>query len=78
MIRVKVMSTNAQAVLEQVDRLSQAEQREVWRELERRLREKERAPETYGEPLTDEDIAESARVTFSMLDKEDEARAQKR
>lgn len=30
--------------------------------------------EPYGEPLTDEDIADSARVTFNLLD-EDEKRS---
>ena len=33
--------------------------------------------ELYGEPLTDDDIAERARVTFQMLD-EEEKRAQTR
>jgi hypothetical protein len=33
--------------------------------------------ELYGAPLTDEDIADSARVTFQTLD-EDEGRAQTR
>jgi hypothetical protein len=31
-------------------------------------------PETYGEPLTDEDIAAAARVTFAALDA-DESKA---
>jgi hypothetical protein len=35
------------------------------------------APELYGEPLSDEDITDSARVTFNLLD-EDEKRSQTR
>jgi len=35
------------------------------------------APELYGQPLTDEDIADTARVTFNLLD-EDEKRSQTR
>jgi hypothetical protein len=35
------------------------------------------SPELHGEPLTDEDIAGSARVTFNLLD-EDEKRSQTR
>jgi hypothetical protein len=49
----------------------------LWRELARRIAEKPSAVELYGEPLTDDDIAESASVTFQMLDKE-EKRAQAR
>ena len=33
-------------------------------------------PELYGEPLSDEEITESARVMFRMLDEEEEKRAQ--
>jgi hypothetical protein len=39
--------------------------------LERRLAVRP-AGEVYGQPLTDEDIAESARVTFAALDEEEE------
>jgi hypothetical protein len=62
------MSTKATAILEQFEALPPAEQQELWRELRRRI-----APvELYGEPLTDEDIADSARVTFAMLDEEEQ------
>ena len=67
------VSTKAQAILEQFDTLTPAEKRELWQALRQRV-----APlELYGEPLTDEDIAESARVTFAALD-EEEKRAQTR
>ena len=36
-----------------------------------------KSSEVYGEPLTDEDIADTARVTFQMLD-EDEGGAKAR
>lgn len=71
------MSTEAETILKQFETLTLAEQRELWRELARRIAEKPSAVELYGEPLTDDDIAESARVTFQMLD-EDEKRAQTR
>ena len=62
------MSAKAEAILEQFETLPPVEQQEVWRELRRRV-----APvELYGEPLTDEDIAGSARVTFAMLDEEEQ------
>jgi hypothetical protein len=61
------MSTKAKAILEQFETLTPAEQQELWQELRQRL-----APvDLYGEPLTDEDIAESARVTFAALDEEE-------
>jgi len=44
--------------------------------LERRLAAKP-VVGLYGQPLTDEDIAEGARVTFAALD-EEEGRAQSR
>ena len=67
-VMVCSMSTKAQAILEQFDTLPPAEKQELWRELQRRV-----APvELYGEPLTDEDIADSARVTFTMLDEEEQ------
>jgi hypothetical protein len=71
------MSTKAETILEQFEALPPAEQRELWRELARRVAEKPSTVELYGEPLTDDDIAESARVTFQMLD-EEEKRAQTR
>lgn len=71
------MSTKAETILEQFETLPLAEQRELWRELARRVAEKPSAVELYGEPLTDDDIAESARVTFQMLD-EEEKRAKTR
>ena len=73
------MSTKAEAILEQFETLPLAEQRELWQELSRRVRQTlPGAPlERYGEPLTDDDIADSARVTFQMLDEEDK-RAQTR
>ena len=62
------MSTEAEAILEQFETLPPAEQQELWRELQRRV-----APvKLYGEPLTDGDIADSARVTFAMLDEEEQ------
>jgi len=57
------MSTKSEAILEQFETLPPAEKQALWRELQRRV-----APvELYGEPLTDADIAGSARVTFAML-----------
>ena len=62
------MSTKAEAILEQFETLPPAEKQELWQELQRRV-----APvELHGEPLTDEDIAGSARVTFAMLDEEEQ------
>ena len=62
------MSTKAEAILEQFETLPPAEKQVLWRELQRRV-----APvELHGEPLTDEDIAGSARVTFAMLDEEEQ------
>ena len=62
------MSAKAEAILEQFETLPPAEQRDLWRELQRRV-----APvELHGAPLTDEDIADSARVTFAMLDEEEQ------
>ncbi len=74
----QVMSTKAEAILEKIRALPIGEQREVWRELGRRIGHPPvAAPELYGEPLTDNDIEESARVTFGMLD-EEEKRAKPR
>ena len=68
---VQGMSAKAEAILEQFEGLPPDEQRAFCRELERRLAAKP-AGEPYGQPLTDEDIAESARVTFAALDEEEE------
>ena len=67
------MSTKAQAVLEQISALPPEEQRDLWQELGRRIGQKSPVTpvELYGEPLTDDEIAESARVTFAMLDDEE-------
>ena len=62
------MISKAEAILEQFETLPPAEKQVLWRELQRRV-----APvELHGEPLTDEDIAGSARVTFAMLDEEEQ------
>jgi len=73
---VKRMSAKAEAILEQFEALPRDEQRALCRELERRLAAKP-AVLLYGQSLTDEDIAESARVTFAALD-EEEGRARSR
>jgi hypothetical protein len=67
------MSEKAQAVWEQIQALAPAEQQAVWQELGRRLGQMAPPPpvERYGEPLTEEDIEQSARVTFQMLDEEE-------
>jgi hypothetical protein len=67
------MSTEAQAVLEQIRALPISDQRALLQELEQCIGQMP-APasgELYGEPLTDEDIQQSARVTFQMLDEEE-------
>jgi hypothetical protein len=62
------MSTKAEAILEQFETLPPAEKQALWQELQRRV-----APGApYGEPLTDSDIADSARIAFTMLDQEEE------
>ena len=68
---VRSMSAKAEAILEQFEGLPPEEQRELCRELERRLAVRPDG-EVYGQPLTDEDIAESARVTSAALDEEEE------
>ena len=70
------MSTKAKTVLEQIGALPISEQRELWQELGRRIGQPQPSTSagSYGEPLTDEDIEQSARLTFQMLDDE-EARA---
>ncbi len=65
------MSAKAEAILEQFEGLSPDEQRALCRELERRLAAKP-SGELYGQPLKDEDIAETARVTFAALGEEEE------
>ena len=67
------MSTKAQVVLEQIRALPISDQHALLRDLEQRIGQKP-APvsgQLYGEPLTDEDIEQSARVTFQMLDEEE-------
>lgn len=73
------MSTKAQTVLEQIGSLPISEQQELWQELGRRIGQPQLADSAgpYGEPLTDEDLEQSARLTFQMLD-EEEARAKPR
>jgi len=67
-VMVWAMSTKAEAILEQFETLPLDEKQVLWLELQRRA-----APvELHGEPLTDEDIAGSARVTFAMLDEEEQ------
>ena len=62
-----------------IQALPSDEQRELWQELGRRIGAIPAiAPiERYGEPLTDEDIEQSARVAFHLLD-EEEKRAEAR
>jgi MoxR-like ATPase len=64
------MSTKAQAILDEIRALPASDQRALLQELEQRIRQMPAPPsrEVYGEPLTDEDIGQSARVTFQMLD----------
>ena len=67
------MSKNAQAILDEIRSLPPQELQVVWQELGRQLGQiAPTAPvERYGEPLTDEDIEQSARATFQMLDEEE-------
>jgi len=67
------MSTKAKSVLEQIGTLPISEQRELWQELGRRIGQPQPAASAgpYGEPLTDEDLEQSARLTFQMLDDEE-------
>jgi len=67
------MSKNAQAILDEIRALPPQELQVVWQELGRQLGQiAPTAPaERYGEPLTDEDIEQSARTTFQMLDEEE-------
>jgi len=67
------MSEKAQAILDEIQGLPIGDQRALLQELGARISQAS-APasgETYGEPLTDEDIEQSARVTFQMLDEEE-------
>jgi hypothetical protein len=73
------VSTKAQAVLEQIRALPVPEQRALWQELGQCIGQLP-APasgQLYGEPMTDEDIEQTARVTFQMLDQQ-EGRAESR
>jgi hypothetical protein len=74
-----VVSTKAQALLQQIRALPIPEQRAVWLELGQSIGQlpTPASGELYGEPLTDEDIEQSARVMFEMLDQE-EKRAESR
>ena len=74
---VQGMSTKAQAILDEIRALPPEDLQAVWQELGRRLGQAAptAAAELYGEPLTDEDIEESARVTFQMLDEEEKRAA---
>jgi hypothetical protein len=76
---VSAVSTKAQVVLEQIRALPIPDQRAVWQELGQSIGQfpMSATPTLYGEPLTDEDIEQSARVAFQMLD-EEEKRAKSR
>lgn len=67
------MSTKAQAILEEIRALPLSDQRALFEELGEGIGRASRpaAGELYGEPLTDQDIEQSARVTFQMLDEEE-------
>jgi hypothetical protein len=68
-----IMSAKAQAILDEIRTLPISDQRALLLELGERIGQAS-APasgELYGEPLTDEDIEQSARVTFQMLDEEE-------
>ena len=68
-----IVSAKAQAILEEIETLPISDQRALLTKLGERIGQAS-APasgEVYGEPLTDEDIAQSARVTFQMLDEEE-------
>ena len=68
-----LMSTKAQAILDEIRELPMSDQRALLLELGQRLGQPRASAsaELYGEPLTDEDIDQSARVTFQMLDEEE-------
>jgi hypothetical protein len=67
------VSTKAQAVLDQIRALPIRDQQAVWQELGQSIGQipASATGELYGGPLTDEDIEQSARVTFQMLDQEE-------
>ena len=67
------MSTKAQAILDEIRALPFCEQHALLRELEQRIRQVPAPPsgQLYGEPLTDEDIEQSARIAFQMSDGEE-------
>jgi hypothetical protein len=64
-----LMSAKAQAILDEISALPINDQRALLMELGERIGQGSApAPgKLYGEPLTDEDIEQSARVTFQML-----------
>ena len=66
------MSTKAEVILDQIRSLAVKDQKDLWQELGRRIGRTPPAPaiEQHGEPLTDEDIEQSARVAFQALDEE--------
>ena len=66
------MSTRAQVILDRIRSLAAKDQKDLWQELGRRIGQAPPTPavEQYGEPLTDEDIEQSARVAFLVLDEE--------
>ncbi len=76
---VQAMSTKAHGHSGRVRALPPEELQAVWQELGRRLGQAvPTAPVAlYGEPLTEADIEQSARVRFQMLD-EEERRAETR
>jgi len=67
------MSEKARAILDEIRALPIGDQHALLQELGQSLGQR-LAPASgvlYGEPLTDEDIEQSARVTFQMLDEEE-------
>lgn len=65
------MSNEAHAIIQELDRLPQAEQLAVYRAIARKV-----TPVDYG-PLSDEDLTAIAAESFALLDQE-ENRAQSR
>jgi hypothetical protein len=71
-IIIENMSGNVETMLEKIQNLPASDQRELLQELGRRISQTQpAAQELYGEPLTDKDIEESARVAFKVLDEEE-------
>ena len=62
---IQPMSSTAQAVLEQFNRLPQVEQLAVYEAITRKI-----TPADYG-PLSDEDLTAIAAETFALLDEEE-------